>query len=128
MGGWAGHGGPGGYDDGNDGSGRGPWGGWGHSKGPDGYYRVGPSGTCTDGLVTSTAIVTSTITDAQGAVQTSVGQEIRTATVVRLEEVDGEATSAVSVPLAAATGGAQQVGVKPAAALVGLAIGVVAVL
>ena len=78
--------------------------------------------------MTSTATVTSTVTDAQGAVQTSVGQEIRTGTVVRLEEVDATATSNVGTPVAAATGGAQQLGIKAAAALAGLAVGVVAVL
>ena len=78
--------------------------------------------------MTSTATVTSTVTDAQGAVQTTVGHETRIGTVVRLEEVDSEETSMVGVPIATQTGAAGQVGVRAAVALAGLAVGVVAVL
>lgn len=133
MGGWGGYGGSGGsgghgghHGNGNGGGRSG--GRWGQSKGPDGYYRVGPNGTCTDGLVYSTATRTSVVTDAQGAVQTSIGEEIMTGRVVRLEEVDDDATSTVGVPIATQTGAAGQVGVKVAAALAGLAVGVGAVL
>lgn len=72
--------------------------------------------------------MTSIVTDAQGVVQTTVGQETRIGTVVRLEEVDSEETSTIGVPIATQTGAAGQVGVKAAAALAGLAVGVVAVL
>lgn len=135
QGGWRDHGGPGGpgghgrHGDGNgieNGHGEGRWG---QHKSPDGYYRVGPSGTCTDGMVTTTATIMNTVTDAQGAVQTSMGLEVRTGTVVKMEQVDGETeTSAVGVPMSTASAAASQLGVNVVAALAGLAVGVVAVL
>ena len=79
--------------------------------------------------MTTTATIMNTVTDAQGAVQTSIGLNFRTGTVAKMEQVEGETeTSAVGVPMSTASAAASQLGVEVVAAFAGLAVGVVAVL
>lgn len=69
------------------------------------------------------------VTNSQGAAQTSMVLEVRSGTVVKMEQVDGETeTSAVGAPMSTASAAAAQLGIKALATLTGLALGVVAVL
>lgn len=80
-------------------------------------------------MVTTTAIVMDTVTDAHGSVQTHTVLEVGTEAVVKMEQVDGETeTSAVGAPMSTASAAAAQLGVRTLATMAGLALGVVAVL